>query len=63
MGFTRDDQTHRLLVKETGLHKLTKEQREIMAKIDGDVNLELLEGSDDDPTPTLELPTLAQRGA
>lgn len=61
-GFRRDDQTHRLLVSQTGLHKFNVEQLATMEKIMGNLTLELDEQVDGaDPAATLDLPILSRR--
>ena len=54
----RDGQTHQVLLRQTGVHKISKEQQEIMDKIMGDTAQLTLENENPDPDCTLDLPIL-----
>ena len=54
----RDDQTHQMLLRQTGVHKITKEQQEVMDKIMGETAQFTLENENPDPECTLDLPIL-----
>lgn len=56
----KDIQTHRMLVSETGLHKLSAEQLETIDKIGGNFSIEGEEAHD--PDCTMNLPQLARGG-
>ena len=54
-----DHYTHNKLLRETGIHKITKEQQDAMNQIMGDTIIELRE--DAIPEPTMDLPILSRR--
>lgn len=56
----KDIQTHKLLVSQTGLHKFTREQLDVMEKIGG---LDLTYEGEviEDPECTMNLPQLGRR--
>ena len=57
----RDDQTHQQLVSQSRIHKLTKEQQDVIDKIMGDTP-EITLQEDVESECTMDLPILNRRG-
>ncbi len=54
----RDGQPHQMLLRQIGVHKISKEQKEIKDQIMGATDQLTLENENPDPDCTLDLPIL-----